>query len=438
MPNPLTFISCHSGKKTTFAAELICAMAIPFSRQILTNGLHVLVHEDHTTPLAACSLVYRVGSRDENPGCTGLAHLMEHFMFSGSDHAPDFDLALQQVGAINNAYTSQDLTNYYIVLPANNIETALWLESDRLAALSFSQQGLDVQKQVVAEEFKETCLNVPYGDLMMHLYGLSYRSHPYQWLPIGKELSHIEQVDMSVIRKFHDAYYCPANAILVVAGNVHAEDIFTLADKWFGDIPAGARNPHRYQQEPPAAANRQKEVSKPVPDDMLFKSWLMPPRTAPDYCAFDLLSDILGTGQSSILYRKFVVEERLFTDISASVSGTADQGLFFIGGRPAEGVSLPQADESLSEYLLGFQFGNKLSYDLQKVKNNAESIILERNLKVEDRANTLATGEFYSCAEDFADERTGYFAVTENDIRRITDTMFRKAYGNTLYYKREQ
>ena len=409
-------------------------MAIPFTRQTLANGLHVLVHEDRTTPLAACTIVYRVGSRDEDPACTGIAHLMEHFMFSGSDHAPDFDLALQKVGAINNAYTSQDLTCYYIVLPANNIETALWLESDRMAALSFSQQGLDVQKQVVMEEFKETCLNQPYGDLMMHVYGLSYRNHPYQWLPIGKELSHIEQVDMNIIRRFHDTFYCPANAILVVAGNVHADEIFAMADKWFGDILPGRQNPHRYPQESPSKENRLKVVEKPVPDDMLFKSWLMPARTGADYCAYDLLSDILGTGQSSYLYRKFVMENRLFTDISASVSGSADKGLFFVNGRPAEGISIEQADEQLTKYLADFQFNDKLSYDLQKVKNNAESIILERNLKVEDRANTLATGEFYSRAEDFADERTGYFAVTEEDIRRITETMFKRECGNTLYY----
>ena len=409
-------------------------MAIPFTRQTLANGLHVLVHEDRTTPLAACTIVYRVGSRDEDPACTGIAHLMEHFMFSGSDHAPDFDLALQKVGAINNAYTSQDLTCYYIVLPANNIETALWLESDRMATLSFSQQGLDVQKQVVMEEFKETCLNQPYGDLMMQMYGLSYQYHPYQWLSIGKELSHIEQVDMNIIRRFHDTFYCPANAILVVAGNVHAEEIFAMADKWFGDILPGRQNPHRYPQESPSKENRLKVVEKPVPDDMLFKSWLMPARTGADYCAYDLLSDILGTGQSSYLYRKFVMENRLFTDISASVSGSADKGLFFVNGRPAEGISIEQADEQLTKYLADFQFNDKLSYDLQKVKNNAESIILERNLKVEDRANTLATGEFYSRAEDFADERTGYFAVTEEDIRRITETMFKRECGNTLYY----
>ena len=209
-----------------------------------------------------------------------------------------------------------------------------------------------------------------------------------------------------------------------------------MAEKWFGDIQPGRRNLHHYMQELPSSYNRQKTVQRPVPDDMLFKSWLMPARTDADYCAYDLLSDILGTGQSSYLYRKFVVEDRLFTDLSASVSGNADKGLFFVGGRPASGVSIEKADELLSKYLYDFQFDSKLSYDLQKVKNNAESIILERNLKVEDRANTLATGEFYSCAEDYADERTGYFAVNEDDIRRITETMFRKSCGNTVYYSR--
>ena len=236
-------------------------------------------------------------------------------------------------------------------------------------------------------------------------------------------------------------------AMKYATGNVFAfidddafprQDWLKNAEKWFGDIAPGVRNPHRYWQERPSGYGRRKEMRRPVPDDMLFKSWLMPARTAPDYCAYDLLSDILGTGQSSYLYRKFVVEDRLFTDLSASVSGTADPGLFLIGGRPAEGVAIEKADELLSEYLYDFQFDDRLPYDLQKVKNNAESVILERSLRVEDRANTLATGEFYSRAEDFADERTGYFAVTGDDIRRITDTMFRKEYANTLYYRKAE
>ncbi len=413
-------------------------MKISFSRRILSNGLHVIVHEDHTTPLAACTIVYRVGSRDEDPNCTGLAHLMEHLMFTGSDNAPDFDLVLQKAGAINNAYTSQDLTNYYIVIPAQNIETALWLESDRMASLTLSQNSLDVQKQVVIEEFKESTLNVPYGDLLLQLNDLSYQRHPYKWLPIGKEISHIEKVDMPTVRNFRKRFYCPANAILVVAGNVDTADVFSMAEKWFGDIPAGDRNRHFYPQEIPLLHDMFRKITKNVPDDMLYKSWLMCGRTDDDYYTYDLLSDILGTGKSSYLYKKFVVEEQLFTDISASVSGTHHPGLFMIGGRPANGVSIEEADKALSDYLKNFTFDNDIDYIVQKVKNNAESIVLERNLKVEDRASTLATGEFYSCAEDAVTETERYLNIPVNDFRLLANYLFKNSFGNTLYYESDR
>lgn len=409
-------------------------MKLPFSRNKLSNGLSVLVHEDHTTPLAAFTIVYRVGSRDEDPNNTGLAHLCEHLMFTGSQNAPDFDLALQKAGAINNAYTSQDLTNYYIVLPATNIETAFWLESDRLANLTLSDNSLNVQKHVVIEEFKETCLNVPYGDLLMHLNKLSYQTHPYQWLPIGEKIEHIENVDDKIVRDFYKKHYCPANAILVVAGNVYAENIFEMAEKWFGDIPAGEINKHNCPQELQPTENRFVKIEKDVPNDMLYKSWLMCERDANDYFAFDLLSDILGTGKSSVLYKKFVIEDQLFTDISASVTGTADKGLFLIGGRPTNGVSIEKADAVLSDFLATFNFSNSLNYNLQKVQNNAESIIMEKNIKVEDRANSLAVGEFYSCADDYADEASHYFEVSEQQIRKIYDNIFKQNFCNTLYY----
>ena len=406
-----------------------------FLRKTLSNGLIVIVHEDHTTPLAACTIVYRVGSRDENPESTGLAHLTEHLMFTGSAAAPDFDVELQKAGAINNAYTSQDLTNYYIVLPAQNIETALWLESDRMLNLLLFQNSLNVQKQVVIEEFKETCLNVPYGDLLLQLNDESYKNHPYQWLPIGKKIEHIERVDLDVVKNFRKKFYCPANAILVVAGNVDTDNIFELASKWFEDIPAGKINPHFYPQELPNLYDRMRIVNKNVPNDMLYKSWLMCERTSSDYYAYDLLSDILGTGKSSYLYKKLVLKERIFTDISASISGTHHCGLFMIGGRPAEGISIEKADEELSKYLKTLYFDSSISYDLQKVKNNAESIILEKNLKVEDRANNLAVGEFYNRAEDILDETSNYFKVSEKDIKHLIEYLFRNSYSNTLYYK---
>ena len=402
-------------------------------KTVLDNGLRVIVHEDHTTPLAACNIVYNVGSRDEHPDHTGFAHLMEHFMFTGSKNVPDFDKVLQKVGAINNAYTSQDLTHYYEVLPANNLETALWLESDRMLELAFRQQSLDIQKQVVIEEFKENFLNRPYGDLMMLFNQMAYERHPYQWLPIGKK--HIAEVDMDMIKDFYYRFYRPNNAVLVVAGNVHFDEVAALAEKWFGDIPPGNVPEKNYPKELPQKNLRIKTVERNVPSDVLMKGWLMCNRMHPDYYACDLLSDMFGTGQSSYLYQKLVNEQKLFTDISASVMGTTDEGLFLISGRPVEGVSIEDADAALCSYLYGFKPDNDFSHDLQKVQNRAESVLLNNEIKIDDRATNLAVGETISNVEYFLDERQHYFDVTEKQMLRLISEMLTEKRSNTLYYK---
>ena len=404
-------------------------------KTVLDNGLRVIVHEDHTTPLAACNIVYNVGSRDEHPDHTGFAHLMEHFMFTGSKNVPDFDKVLQKVGAINNAYTSQDLTHYYEVLPANNLETALWLESDRMLELAFRQQSLDIQKQVVIEEFKENFLNRPYGDLMMLFNQMAYERHPYQWLPIGKKPEHIAEVDMDMIKDFYYRFYRPNNAVLVVAGNVHFDEVAELAEKWFGDIPPGDVPEKNYPKELPQKNLRIKTVERNVPSDVLMKGWLMCNRMHPDYYACDLLSDMFGTGQSSYLYQKLVNEQKLFTDISASVMGTTDEGLFLISGRPVEGVSIEDADAALCSYLYGFKPDNDFSHDLQKVQNRAESVLLNNEIKIDDRATNLAVGETISNVEYFLDERQHYFDVTEEQMLRLISEMLTEKRSNTLYYK---
>lgn len=404
-------------------------------KTVLDNGLRVIVHEDHTTPLAACNIVYNVGSRDEHPDHTGFAHLMEHFMFTGSKNVPDFDKVLQKVGAINNAYTSQDLTHYYEVLPANNLETALWLESDRMLELAFRQQSLDIQKQVVIEEFKENFLNRPYGDLMMLFNQMAYERHPYQWLPIGKKPEHIAEVDMDMIKDFYYRFYRPNNAVLVVAGNVHFDEVAALAEKWFGDIPPGDVPEKNYPKELPQKNLRIKTVERNVPSDVLMKGWLMCNRMHPDYYACDLLSDMFGTGQSSYLYQKLVNEQKLFTDISASIMGTTDEGLFLISGRPVEGVSIEDADAALCTYLYGFKPDNNFSHDLQKVQNRAESVLLNNEIKIDDRATNLAVGETISNVEYFLDERQHYFDVTEEQMLRLISEMLTEKRSNTLYYK---
>lgn len=410
-------------------------MPLQFKRHILANGLRLIVHEDHSTPLASCNVVYNVGSRDENPDMTGMAHLFEHFMFTGSKNIPDYDAQLQSVGAINNAYTTQDITHYYITLPAVNIEHALWLESDRMLELAFQQEKLDIQKHVVIEEFKENFLNRPYGNLWLLYNQFYFQKHPYQWLPIGKEISHIEKVSMEDMKNFFYRFYRPNNAVLTISGNVHFEEIVPLVEKWFGPIPAGPTLERQYPQEDHPTQHRMYEVERNVPADMLFKGWPTCGRLEADFYAYDMLSDLFGSGQSSYLYKKFVMEDAVFTDISAYITGTLDPGIFIVGGRPAEGVSIEEADKRLSDYLYQLPKNCINTHDLQKVKNRVESIILQNDIKIEDRSSSLAVAECFSCAEDFNDETNRYFAVSEEQINTLYNNMFRQEQETTMYYR---
>ena len=409
---------------------------IPFQRYTLKNGLRLLVHEDPSTPMAAVNVLYNVGSRDEDPQQTGIAHLFEHFMFCGSKNVPDYDTPLQKVGAVNNAYTSQDHTQYYIVLPADNLETALWIESDRMLELAFQQESLDVQKQVVIEEFKETSLNRPYGDLWGMFNDFVFEKYPYKWMPIGKEIAHIGQVTMDVMRDFFYRYYRPDNAVLVVGGNVRFDEVVPLVEKWFGDIPAGGCAEKHFPEEPEQTAAKRLSVERAVPYPMLLKGWKMPPRLHPDFYGYDLLSDLFSNGQSSYLYKKFVVEHPLFSDISLTVSGTAGPGIFALVARPAEGVDVDAANEQLDQYLYhDFRFGGELPHDLQKVKNKNESVLLNNEIKLPSRTSILAVSESISRAEDFAHDDEAYRAVTEEQIRRIAAEVFRPEKECTLFYR---
>lgn len=409
---------------------------IPFQRYKLKNGLRLLVHEDPSTPMAAVNVLYNVGSRDEDPQQTGIAHLFEHFMFCGSKNVPDYDTPLQKVGAVNNAYTSQDHTQYYIILPANNLETALWIESDRMLELAFQQEGLDVQKQVVIEEFKETSLNRPYGDLWGLFNDFVFEKYPYKWMPIGKEISHIESVTMDVMRDFFYRFYRPDNAVLVVGGNVRFGEVVPLVEKWFGDIPAGGCAEKHLPEEPAQTAAKRLSVERDVPYPMLLKGWKMPPRRHPDFYGYDLLSDLFSSGQSSYLYQKFVMETPLFSDISLTVSGTAGPGIFALVARPAEGVDVDKANDELNQYLYrDFQFGEELPHDLQKVKNKNESVLLNNEIKLSSRTSILAVSESISRAEDFARDDEAYRAVTEEQIRRVAAEVFRPEKECTLFYR---
>lgn len=409
---------------------------IPFKRHLLKNGLRLIVHEDPSTPLAAVNVLYNVGSRDEDPQQTGIAHLFEHFMFCGSKNVPDYDTPLQKIGAYNNAYTSQDHTHYYIVLPANNLETALWIESDRMMELAFRQTELDTQKQVVIEEFKETSLNRPYGDMWGMFNDFVFEKYPYKWMPIGKEIAHIEGVTMAVMRDFFFRFYRPDNAVLVVGGNVHFDEVVPLVEKWFGDIPAGGCSEKNFPDEPLQREAKCLSVNRDVPYPMLLKGWKMPERRHPDFYAYDLLSDLFSSGQSSYLYQKFVVESQLFTDISLTVSGTAGPGIFALVGRPAEGVEMDEANAQLNQYLYSdFHFDERLCHDLQKVKNKNESVLLNNEIKLPSRTSILAVSESISCAEDFAHDDEAYRAVSEQQIRDLATEVFHPEKECTFFYR---
>jgi len=408
---------------------------IQFQEFTLANGLRCLVHEDFTTPLAVLNILYDVGSRDESPEKTGFAHLFEHLMFSGSVNIPSYDEPLQKVGGENNAFTSQDITNYYLSLPAANIETGFWLESDRMLDLAFSENGLDVQRKVVVEEFKQSYLNQPYGDVWLKLKPLAYQNHPYQWNTIGKEISHIEDAEMADVRAFFRQHYAPQNAILVVAGAVAFDEVKRLAEKWFGPIAGGERQPRQLPQEPAQTEARRAEVSAAVPLSALYKAYHMPARLDPRYHAVDLLSDVLGRGKSSRLHQRLVKELQLFNNISASVTGALDPGLFVVSGKLNAGVALEEADRAVETVVAELLREDVPADELQKVKNQAETGLVFGEIELLNRALALAIGKLLGNANLVNEEPAQLQAVTPADVRAAAELVLRPENCSTLYYQ---
>jgi len=407
---------------------------IQFNKFVLDNGLRVLVHEDHSTPMAVVNVMYDVGSKDENPEKTGFAHLFEHLMFGGSINIPDYDEPLQRAGGENNAYTTNDLTNYYCQLPAENIETAFWLESDRMLSLAFSDKSLDVQRKVVCEEFKEHYINKPYGDVWHKMRELAYKVHPYRWMTIGKELSHVEHVQMDDVKAFFFKHYRPVNAILVVSGKVKTEDVKRLAEKWFGPIPMGEKYERHLPLEPQQREARKLETYADVPLDEFIKTWHMDARLGKGYYTADLISEILGGGGSSRLYQSLVKEKQLFSNLDCYHFGTVDAGLFTVEGKLVKGVKSEDADAALEEELQKMRENLVSETELQKVKNKTESVIAFEDMSIMSRANSLAFYELLGDADLMNTELDRYQQVTADDIRNYSKQMFDPLNSNTIYY----
>ena len=410
---------------------------VDFNRFTLANGLKVLVHEDPTTPMAVLNILYDVGARDESPEKTGFAHLFEHLMFGGSINIPNYDEPLQRVGGENNAFTSNDITNYYITLPAENIETAFWLESDRMLSLAFSEKSLDTQRNVVSEEFKQRYLNQPYGDVWLKLRPLAYKKHSYRWATIGKDLSHIENATMEDVKAFFKKHYTPQNAILVVGGNVKTEDVKKLAEKWFEPIPAGEKYERDLIQEDPQIEERTETVKANVPLNAIYMGFKMPGRLDPDYYAFDLLSDIMSRGQSSRLYNSLLKEQKLFSDINAYISSSLDPGLFVVEGKLVEGITTEQAEQAIWKELNQLKAETVTENELTKVKNKVESVLVFSEMSLLDKAMNLAYYELLGDAALLNKEAGEFLKVTAEDIQRISNNTFKKESSSTLYYLTE-
>lgn len=406
---------------------------IHFERFTLDNGLKVLLHEDHGTPLVAVNILYDVGARDEDPEHTGFAHLFEHLMFGGSVNIPSYDAPLQIAGGENNAFTNNDITNYYITLPAQNLETALWLESDRMLSLAFSEKSLDVQRNVVIEEFKQRYLNQPYGDVWLKLRPLAYTRHPYQWATIGKEVSHIEQATLEQVKSFFSTWYRPDNAILCLAGAINTAEALELVKKWFGTIPAGKAKKRDLPTEPLQTSQRRLELHRDVPASHIYLAFHCCARNDAEFYATDLLSDILSRGKSSRLYQSLVKEQQLFTEIGAYMLGDFDKSLFVVEGKLVHGVDVLKAEDAIFAQLNRLTEGIS-ERELDKVKHKAEASFRFSEMGVASKALNLCYFELLGDANESNLQPERYNAVTESDILQVAKTVLRPENCSILHY----
>lgn len=407
---------------------------IEFQRFTLKNNLKVIVHRDISTPMACVNLLYDVGARDEDENKTGFAHLFEHLMFGGSVNIPNYDEPLQMVGGENNAFTTNDITNYYCTVPPENLETAFWLESDRMLSLAFTDKSLEVQRSVVIEEFKQRYLNQPYGDVWLLLRPLAYKVHPYKWATIGKEIAHIEQAVMQDVKDFFKQHYSPSNAILVVAGNVNTDEVKTLAEKWFEPIDAGVRTRRKLPAEPKQTEARKLTVERDVPASALYKVYHMCSRHDPEYYTIDLLSDILSRGNSSRLYKTLVKDKQLFNELNAYVMGDMDKGLLVISGKIPDHVKMEEAEAAVIAELEKIKTELVDEKELQKCKNKVESSISFGETDILTKATNLAVSELLGDADLINREIEKYNAVTPEAIRAQANLILNETNCSTLYY----
>lgn len=408
---------------------------IHFERFTLPNGLKVIFHKDPTTPMAVVNTLFDVGARDEDPNKTGFAHLFEHLMFGGSVNIPDFDAPLQHAGGESNAFTSNDVTNYYDVIPAQNIETALWLESDRMLSLAFTDKSLETQRSVVIEEFKQRYLNQPYGDVWLQLRPLAYHEHPYQWATIGKEIKHIEDATMHDVKSFFAKHYNPSNAILCIVGNFELDEVKRLVEKWYGDIPAGIKPPRILPKEPIQHEFREKIIERKVPSDAFYYAFKMPERRSPDYYVADILSDALGRDKSSRLYVSIQKEQKLVTEIGAFITGSLDEGLFVISGKLSPGISFEELDAALWKEIAKIQSEILDHSELDRLKNKIQTAKEFQEQGLLNRAMNLALFELLGDADGINQEAEIYARIQPEHMQNMANVLLNQTNCSLLKVK---
>jgi predicted Zn-dependent peptidase len=408
---------------------------INYSRFTLDNGLKVLVHEDRSTPLVAMNILYNVGSRDEDPEMTGLAHLFEHLMFGGSVNVPDYDLPLQMVGGDNNAFTNSDITNYYLTIPSDNIETGFWLESDRMLELDFSQKNLDTQRSVVIEEFNQRYLNQPYGDAILKIRPLAYKVHPYRWPTIGMDISHIEKVSLDQVKKFFFSHYAPNNAVLSITGNINLQKAEKLTRKWFGPIEKRKLQKRNIPQEPLQTESRTLTIEKDVPSNALYKVWHIGPRMSHDFYTLDLVTDLLAGGETGRLHTRLVREKKLFSEINAYITSDIDPGLIIMQGKLMKDVDIQHAEESVNEVIESIKNEAGLKDEIEKVKNKFESSTVFSNTNILNKAINLSFYELLGDPDQVNREVADFRKVTLEMVTETAKKYFIPENCSTLYYK---
>lgn len=408
---------------------------LQFDKHTLSNGLKLLIYKDKSTPMSVVNILYGVGARDEDENRTGFAHLFEHLMFGGSANIPEFDTPLEKVGGENNAFTNNDYTNYYVTLPAQNIETALWLESDRMLNLAFSEKSLEVQRKVVMEEFKQRYLNQPYGDAWLHLRPLAFAVHPYRWATIGKDLSHIENATMDDVKAFYEKWYNPANAIMTIGGPLETDQVIKLVEKWFGDIQKPQCAQHNILQEPKQTNKKTLTLDRDVPFRALYQAWHMPGRLDADYKACDLISDLLSNGASSRLYQNLVRDKNYFSSLNGYISGDFDPGLFIIQGELSDGFHFDDVKPAIEAEIQQIKDGKFSDRELEKVKNKIVSTFEFSRISCLNNAMNLSLYEWMGDAGMINQEVENYKAITRDDICRVANEIFCDTNLSELMYE---